>query len=179
MPAKSLPLLALLGVAVTAAAADAPTTPAAAAANPLDVVPDKMPFDIPYGAPISLARASAAIAAAVGEAKKRDWKLNVAVVDSGGNLVAFQRMDGAQLASIQVSEHKARSAATFRRETKAFEDAIQQKNAPYVMTLDGVIGSRGGIPLIEDGKLVGAIGCSGGTGSQDEVSCKAAAEMIK
>jgi len=179
MPAKSLPLLALLGVAVTAAAADAPTTPAAAAANPLDVVPDKMPFDIPYGAPISLARASAAIAAAVGEAKKRDWKLNVAVVDSGGNLVAFQRMDGAQLASIQVSEHKARSAATFRRETKAFEDAIQQKNAPYVMTLDGVIGSRGGIPLIEDGKLVGAIGCSGGTGSQDEMACKAGAATVK
>ena len=178
MPAKSLPLLALLGVAVTAAAADAPTTPAAAAANPLDVVPDKMPFDIPYGAPISLARASAAIAAAVGEAKKRDWKLNVAVVDSGGNLVAFQRMDGAQLASIQVSEHKARSAATFRRETKAFEDAIQQKNAPYVMTLDGVIGSRGGIPLMEGGQMIGSIGCSGGTGSQDEVVCRAGANAV-
>ena len=101
------------------------------------------------------------------------------MVDSGGNLVAFQRMDGAQLASIQVSEHKARSAATFRRETKAFEDAIQQKNAPYVMTLDGVIGSRGGIPLIEDGKLVGAIGCSGGTGSQDEMACKAGAATVK
>ncbi|HYL69964.1 MAG TPA: heme-binding protein [Candidatus Dormibacteraeota bacterium] len=176
MPAQSLPVLALLGVALTAAAADAPTTPAP---NPLDVVPDKMPFDIPYGAPISLARATAAIAAAVAEAKKHDWKLNVAVLDSGGNLVAFQRMDGAQLASIQISEHKARTAVSFRRETKAFEDAIQQKKAPYVMTLDGVIGSRGGIPLIEDGKVVGAIGCSGGTGSQDEVACKVGAATVK
>jgi len=178
MPAKSLPLLALLGVTLAAAAADAPT-PAAPGANPLDVVPDKMPFDIPYGAPISLARASAAIAAAVAEAKKRDWKLNVAVVDSGGNLVAFQRMDGAQLASIAIAEHKARAAVSFRRETKAFEDAIQLKNAPYVMTLDGVVGSRGGIPLIEDGKVVGAIGCSGGTGSQDEVACKVGAATVK
>lgn len=83
--------------------------------NPLDAVPEKMPFDVPYGAPISLERAEAAIVAAVAEAKKRDWKLNVAVVDSGGNLVAFQRMDGAQLASIQIAEHKARTAATFRR----------------------------------------------------------------
>ena len=178
MPAKSLPLLALLALALTAAA-DAPTTPAAPAANPLDVVPDKMPFDMPYGAPISLARASAAIAAAVAEAKKHDWKLNVAVLDSGGNLVAFQRMDGAQLASIQIAEHKARAAVSFRRETKAFEDAIQQKNAPYVMTLDGVIGSRGGIPLVEEGRVVGAIGCSGGTGSQDEVVCKVGAATVK
>src|ERR1700722_5169686 len=70
-----------------------------AAPNPLDVVPDKMPNDIPYGAPISLERAEAVINAAVAEAKKRDWKMNIAVLDSGGNLVAFQRMDGAQLAS--------------------------------------------------------------------------------
>ena len=64
-------------------------------ANPLDAVPDKMPFDVPYGAPITLERALATIAAAVNEARKHDWKLNVAVVDSGGNLVAFERMDGA------------------------------------------------------------------------------------
>jgi glc operon protein GlcG len=150
----------------------------AAPANPLDAVPDKMPFDVPYGAPISLERAAAAIAAAIAEAKKHDWKLNVAVVDSGGNLVAFQRMDGAQLASIQVSEHKARTAVTFRRETKAFENAVQQGNY-YVMTLDGVIASRGGLPLVEGGKLIGAIGCSGGTGSQDEAACKVGAATIK
>jgi uncharacterized protein GlcG (DUF336 family) len=146
--------------------------------NPMDVVPDKMPNDIPYGAPIALDHAQAAINAAVAEAKKRGWKLNVAVVDSGGNLVAFQRMDGAQIASIAISEHKARAAATFRRETKAFEAGIQAGNN-YLITLDGVIGSRGGIPLLEGGKLIGAIGCSGGTGSQDEVVCKAGAATVK
>lgn len=148
-------------------------------ANPLDVIPDNMPFDVPYGAPISLQRAEAVIAAAVAEANKHHWKLNVAVVDSGANLVAFQRMDGAQLASIGISQHKARAAAGFRRETRVFEDGIQLKQNYYILSIDGVIASRGGIPLIEGGKLIGAIGCSGGTGSQDEVACKAAAATIK
>jgi glc operon protein GlcG len=147
--------------------------------NPLDTVPDKMPFDIPYGAPIALERAESVIAAATAEAKKHDWKLNVAVVDSGGNLVAFQRMDGAQLASIQISEHKARAAVSYRRETKIYENAIQVNNMPYVATLDGIITSRGGIPLVEGGKIIGAIGCSGGSGSQDEVACKAGAATVK
>jgi len=151
----------------------------AAPANPLDAVPEKMPFDVPYGAPIVLERALAAIAAAVAEARKHDWKLNVAIVDSGGNLVAFQRMDGAQLASIQIAEHKARTAAMFRRETKVFENGIQQSNYTYILTLDGVIGSRGGMPLLEAGKLIGAIGCSGGTGSQDEVACTAGVTALK
>jgi len=115
----------------------------------------------------------------VAEAKKRDWKLNVAVVDSGGNLVAFQRMDGAQLGSIPVSEHKARAAVTFRRETKAWENAIQTNGFNYVMTLDGVIASRGGIPLVEGGRMVGGIGCSGGTGSQDEAACKAGVAALQ
>jgi hypothetical protein len=90
--------------------------------NPLDVVPSEIPFDVPYGIPISLEQAQAVIQAAVAEAKKRNWKMNVAVADSGGNLVAFQRMDGAMLASIQIAEHKARAAVTFRRPTKVFED---------------------------------------------------------
>ena len=149
------------------------------AANPMDNIPEKMPFDVPYGAPISLDRAQAAVQAAVAEAKKHNWKLNVAVADSGGNLVAFARMDGAQLASIQIAEHKARAAVTFRRETKAYENAVQINNMSYVTTLDGVIASRGGIPIVVDGKLVGAVGCSGGTGSQDEVACKAAVESLK
>lgn len=121
----------------------------------------------------------AAIAAAVAEAKKHNWKLNVAVVDSGANLVAFERMDGAQLASIAISEHKARAAASFRRETHVLEDGIQLKQNNFLLSIDGVIASRGGIPLIEAGKLIGAIGCSGGTGSQDEVACKAGAATVK
>ena len=165
-------------VAVPAMLAAFALEAAAQQPNPMDAVPDKMPNDIPYGAPIALDHAQGAINAAVAESKKRGWKLNVAVVDSGGNLVAFQRMDGAQIASIAISEHKARAAATFRRETKVFEGGIQAGNN-YLITLDGVIGSRGGIPLLEGGKLIGAIGCSGGTGSQDEVVCKAGAATVK
>ena len=146
--------------------------------NPLDVVPDKMPFNTPYGAPVSLARAQAVIAAAIAEAEKHGWALNVAVVDSGANLVAFARMDAAQYASIAISEHKARAAVTFRRPTRICEDAVQLKDFKYVLSLDGAIASRGGLPLIEDGKLIGAVGCSGGTGSQDEATCAAAAATI-
>ena len=147
--------------------------------NPLDAVPEVMPFDVPYGPPIALERAKAVIAAAAAEAQRRNWKMNIAVLDSGGHLVAFERMDGALLASIAVSEHKARTAVIFRRESKAFENAIQLTGFHYVTTVDGVIAARGGIPLVENGKLIGAIGVSGGTGSQDEVVAKAGAAVIK
>jgi glc operon protein GlcG len=146
--------------------------------NPLDVVPDEMPFDVPYGLPIALDRAQAVILAAVTEAKKRNWKMNVAVVDSGGNIVAFQRMDGAMLASIKIAEHKARAAATFRRPTKVFEDGINLMHLNYLLAFDGIIASRGGIPLIEQGTIIGAIGCSGGTDSQDEIVSNAGAAVI-
>jgi glc operon protein GlcG len=146
-------------------------------ANPMDVVPDKMPNDIPYGMPVSLATAQQAVNAAIAESTKRGWKLNVAVVDAGAHLVAFARMDGAQLGSIQISEHKARASAKYRRETKAFEAGVQAGNN-YLLTLDDVIASRGGILLMDGGKIVGAIGCSGGTGSQDEVVCRAGANSV-
>jgi uncharacterized protein GlcG (DUF336 family) len=148
------------------------------APNPLDVVPERMPFDIPFGTPISLERAQQVVAAAVAEASERNWKMNVTVVDPGGNLVAFARMDNAQIASVAISEHKARAAANFRRETKAFEGAMQG-GMVYLLSLDGAIGSRGGIPLVEGGKMIGAIGVSGGAGSQDEVCAKAGAALIK
>jgi glc operon protein GlcG len=158
---------------VAETAIEAPVT-----SNPLDVIPDEIPFDVPYGRPISLYRAQAVIHAAVEEARKRNWKMNVAVVDSGGNLVAFQRMDGAMLASIQIAEHKARAAVTFRRPTKVFEDGINLMHLNYLLAFDGIIASRGGIPLIEQGDIIGAIGCSGGTDSQDEVVSKAGAAVI-
>jgi uncharacterized protein GlcG (DUF336 family) len=157
--------------------AQSTSAPPVPAANPLDVIPEKMPFDVPYGAPIALDRAQSVVAAAVAEAQKRNWKMNVSVVDSGGNLVAFARMDGAQFASVAISEHKARTAATFRRETKVFENGVQG-GLTYQLSLDGVIASRGGIPLVEGGKLIGAIGVSGGAGSQDEVCAKAGAAVI-
>ena len=146
--------------------------------NPLDAIPEDIPFDVPYGPPISLDQAQMVIQAAVAEAKKRNWKMNVAVNDSGGSLVAFQRMDGAMLASIQIAEHKARAAVTFRRPTKVFEDGIQLMHLNYLLAFDGIIASRGGIPLIENGVIIGAIGCSGGTDSQDEVVSKAGAAVI-
>jgi glc operon protein GlcG len=145
--------------------------------NPLDAVPEKMPFNTPYGTPISLKQAEEVMQAALAEANRRGWQLNIAVVDSGGNLILFARMDGAQLASIAIAEHKARAAAKFRRPTRVFEEAVQ-KGITYITTLDDVVASRGGIPLIEDGKLIGAIGCSGGTGPQDEVVCAAGAALI-
>jgi glc operon protein GlcG len=150
-----------------------PTTP-----PDLNAIPDKMPFNVPYGSPITMDRAQGLVQAAVAEATKRGWAMNVAVVDPGGNLVAFGRMDGAQLAAIAISEHKARTAARYRRPTVAFENAVQKFGFNYVLTLDDVIASRGGIPLIEDGKIIGAVGCSGGAGSQDEATCTAAANTI-
>jgi glc operon protein GlcG len=129
--------------------------------NPLDFVPDKIPFDTPYGPPISLDRAEAVIQAAVAEAKKRNWK-----------------MDGAMLASIQIAEHKARAAATFRRPTKEFEVGVNVMHLNYLLAFDGIIASRGGIPLIEQGMIIGAIGCSGGADSQDEIVSKAGAAFI-
>jgi len=146
--------------------------------NPLDVIPNEIPFDVPYGRPISLDQAQAVIHAAVAEARKRDWKMNVAVADSGGNLVAFQRMDGAMLASIPIAQHKARAAVAFRRPTKVFEDGVQLMHLNYLLAFDGIIASRGGIPLIDQGDIIGAIGCSGGTDSQDEVVSKAGAAVI-
>jgi glc operon protein GlcG len=163
---------ALAAAALAAGAAE--TQP-----NPLDAVPDAMPFNLPYGAPISLDAADAAIAAAVAEAKKRNWTMNIAVYDSGANLVSFKRMDGAQLASIAIAEHKARAAVKYRRETKLFESGIYLNNFNHQITLDDVIASRGGIPLVQGGKIIGAIGCSGAAGSQDEVVCKAGAATIK
>jgi uncharacterized protein GlcG (DUF336 family) len=104
--------------------------------------------------------------------------MNIAVVDSGANLVAFLRMDDAQLASIPIAEHKARAAVKYRRPTKALEDVVQKFDFKYILTLDDVIASRGGIPLIENGKIIGAVGCSGGTGSQDEATCTAGAAVV-
>ena len=170
--------LAAVSAAMLLGAGAVTAQQAAAPANPLDVIPDKMPFAQPYGAPISLAKAKAAIAAAEAEATKRGWPMNIAVYDSGANLVTMVRMDDAQLASIAISEHKARVAVKYRRPSKALEAGVQN-GLNYLLSLDDVVASRGGIPLVEDGKIIGAIGCSGGTGSQDEAVCLAGAATVK
>lgn len=140
---------------------------------------DGTPFDIPYGTPINLETAKKLIAAVEAEASKHRWKLNIAIVDPNGDLVHFSRMEGAQLASIDISQGKARTAARFRRDTRVFFNAIESGRS-YVATLDPtLIASPGGLPLIEGGTLIGAIGCSGGTGDQDDAACKVAVDLIK
>jgi uncharacterized protein GlcG (DUF336 family) len=167
-------------VLVLPAAAQQPAAPAAPAAPPASGgTADGTPFDIPYGTPVSLETAKKLIAAAEAEATKHRWKLNIAVVDTHGDLVHFSRMDGAQLGSIVVSQGKARTAARYRRESRAFYNAFETGH-PYVATLDPtIVASPGGWPLVEGGKLIGAIGCSGGTGDQDAAACKAGADLVK
>jgi len=155
-------------------------TPAAPPAQPsAGGTPDAIPFDIPYGQSIGLERAKQVMAAAEAEAKKRNWKLNIAVVDTNGELVHFSRMEGAQIASGTISVGKARTAARFRRESRVFYNAYEAGHA-YTGTLDPtLVASPGGFPLVEAGKLIGAVGCSGGTGDQDAAVCKVGAEIVK
>ena len=159
------------------APAPAPATPSAPPSA--GGTPDAMPFDIPYGQSIGLDHAKQVMAAAEAEAKKRNWKMNIAVVDTNGELVQFERMEGAQIASGSISVGKARTAARFRRESRLFYNAFETGH-PYVSTLDpSLVASPGGFPLVEGGKLIGAVGCSGGTGDQDAAICKAGAEVVK
>jgi uncharacterized protein GlcG (DUF336 family) len=112
------------------------------------------------------------MAAAEAEAKRRNWKLVIAVVDTNGELVHFSRMEGAQIGSVPVAIGKARTSARFRRESRLFYNAFETGH-PYVATLDPtLVASPGGFPLVEGGKLIGAIGCSGGTGDQDAVGAR-------
>jgi glc operon protein GlcG len=141
-------------------------------------VPEKIPFDIPYGAPISMDMAKKAVEATLAESAKRGWKMAVAVVSPSGDLTYFAKMDDTQLIASEIAPKKARAAATFRRETKVFFDAMETGH-PYVLTLDpNVVASPGGIPIVVGGKLIGGIGCSGGIGSQDAVVCQAGVDSL-
>jgi uncharacterized protein GlcG (DUF336 family) len=161
----------------TLAQAPAPATPPAQPSA--GGTPDAMPFNIPYGVSIGLDRAKLVMAAAEAEAKKRNWKMNIAVVDTNGDLVDFERMEGAQVASGTISINKARTSARFRRESRVFYNAYEAGHA-YIATLDPtLVASPGGFPLVEGGKLIGAVGCSGGTGDQDAAICKVGAEVLK
>ncbi|HET7493128.1 MAG TPA: heme-binding protein [Bradyrhizobium sp.] len=176
----SMTLAACAVAAISSAALAQAPAPATPAAPPVaGGTPDKMPFDIPYGTSIGLEQAKQLMAAAEGEAKKRNWKMNIAIVDTNGDLVHFNRMEGAQIASVQISINKARTAARYRRETRLFFNAFETGHG-YIATLDPtLVASPGGIPLVENGKLIGGIGCSGGTGDQDAVICKVGADLVK
>jgi glc operon protein GlcG len=149
--------------------------------TPTPAAPDLMPYDVPYGRPISADRAAEIAAAAIAEARKppRNWKLAVAVVDPNGDLVYFYKMDDTQLGSIDIAINKARTAARLRRPTEDLWKAIQVQGGAYLATLGNFALAMGAFPLIENGKLIGAVGASGGTGAQDNVAAKAAADRVR
>jgi glc operon protein GlcG len=134
----------------------------------------------PYGSPITLEQAKKVMAGAEAEAKKNNWNVVMVVLDSGGNLVMLQRMDGAQFGSIEVAKDKAYSAVAFRRPTKAFDDALAQGGANLrILRLPGASPLEGGIPIVVDGKLIGAVGVSGVTSAQDAQIGRAGIDNLK
>jgi glc operon protein GlcG len=148
--------------------------------NPNENVPDKYNY-VPYGESIKLEQAKKIADAAMAEAVKRNWPMCISVVDPSGELVYFEKMDNCQFASVNISQHKARAAARYRRPTVVFERLLtnSQYNA-YLPTLgDAFIASRGGNPIVVNGKIIGAIGVSGGTGAQDDTISQAGANSMK
>jgi uncharacterized protein GlcG (DUF336 family) len=134
----------------------------------------------PYGLPISLENARKIAAPALAEAAKNNWTVAVAVVDTGGNLVYYEKMDNTQLGSASVAIDKARSAALFKRPTKTFQDMLAAGgDTVRILSLKGALPIEGGIPLVADGKIVGAIGVSGATSAQDAQCAKAGADTMK
>ena len=168
--------------AVTIGAQAHAQAPAAAPAAPA-AVPDQMPFDIPYGNSITADRAAELVKLVLAEATKspRNWKLAISVVDTHGELVYFYKMDNTQMGSVTISQNKARTAARFRRPSQIFSNVMQTTTGNYIATLDSPppTASPGGFPLVEGGKIIGAIGCSGATGDQDAIACKAGADSVK
>lgn len=125
-----------------------------------------------YGTPVTVSQAKKIAAGVVAECQTNKWNVAVAVVDTHGLLLYFERMEDTQTVSSKIAVDKASAAATYRRPTRAFLDAIN-KTGPAIMTLPGVVASPGGVPIMVDGKVIGAVGVSGVTGDQDEQCAKA------
>lgn len=138
------------------------------------------PANVPYGNPISADTAKKLAGAAIAEARKNNWAMAVAIVDTGGYLVYFERMQDTQLGSVEVSIEKAKSAALFRRPTKSFQDTVAGGGEGLrILRLTGAVPVEGGIPIIVDGKLIGAIGASGGSSDQDGRTAQAGVNATK
>lgn len=136
------------------------------------------PPTTPYGAPISLDAAKKAMAAAETEALRNKWGMAIAIVDSGGNLVMLHRLDNTQLASPRLAEYKARTAVEFRRPTKAFEDAVAGGGLGLRVLTFGAMCAEGGVPLVLEGRIAGAIGVSGAASHQDAQVAQAGADAV-
>ena len=148
--------------------------------NPNETAPEKYNY-VPYGETIKLDVAKKVAEAAMAEAVKRNWPMCISIVSPSGELIYFEKMDECQYASINISQHKARAAARYRRPTLVFERLLgnSQFNA-YLPTLgDAFIASRGGNPIVVNGKIIGAIGVSGGTGAQDDTISQAGAAAVE
>lgn len=147
-----------------------------AAANAQQVAPPPpLPPTTPYGPPITLEQAKKVADAAIAEATKRKMQMAIAIVEPSGDLVYFERMDGTQYASIQIALDKAKSAALFRRSSKDFLDRVAKGDmSPFA--LHGAVASAGGIPIVVNGKIIGAIGVSGGA---DDAVSQAGADALK
>lgn len=134
----------------------------------------------PYGPAITLAQAKQVLAAAEAEANQNHWPVAIAIVDGSGFLVAFQRLENTQLGSIEVALQKAKTAALFRRPTKAFEDVLGMGGANLkILSLPGALPIEGGLPIIHDGKVIGAIGVSGVKSTEDAQIAEAGIAALK
>lgn len=134
----------------------------------------------PYGAPISLEAAKKAAAAAAAEARKNNWNMAISIVDTGGELVYLEKMDATQTGSVRIATGKARSAAMFKRPTKVFQDVVASGGGGLrILGLEGAVPIDGGLPIVMDGKIVGAIGVSGAAGDQDAQCAKAGVDSLK
>jgi glc operon protein GlcG len=154
------------------------TASAFAQAAPTPPSPPSPPA--PYGTPINFEKAKKALAAAEEEAVKNKWNVVITIVDSTGHLVALSRFDNVQYASLRIAEGKARTALDFRRPTKALEDAVSGGGAGLrFLAIEGLTPLEGGIPIVVDGKIIGAIGVSGVTSAQDAQIARAGAEAAK
>jgi len=132
----------------------------------------------PYGPNINLATAKKVAAAAAEEAAKLKINVVIAIVDTGAHIVYLERFDVVQWGSVDVALHKAKCSVQWKRPTKALEDLIAKGTTTY-LTLDGIIAIEGGVPIIQDGKIIGAIGISGGTPAQDGEMARAGVAMVK
>ncbi len=162
MPSRMIKILAVLTLALCALGMEAQMLPN------------------PYGPPISVENAKKAAAAALAEAVKNHWVMAVAVVDPTGTLVYYEKTDNTQIGSANVSINKARSAALYKRPTKAFQDALAGGGAGLrVLGLEGAVPVEGGVPIVSDGKIIGAIGVSGDASENDGKCAVAGAAAIK
>ncbi len=134
----------------------------------------------PYGPSIGAENAKRVAAAALAEARKNGWTQAAAIVDIAGELVYFEKLDGTQFASNDIAIDKAKASVRFKRATKALQDALAAGGEGWrFLTLRGVVAAEGGVPLLMDGRIVGAIGVSGGTGAQDGQAANAGVAALK